>query len=267
MRHLLSILVTTALVVAEARRAEAGIIVSHQGTTNPTTEGFSGVTVVAPASTAGPLASDLGLPVWQIKGSGQSSQYVYAAPGLTSSQQSDIASQGFTETLDARVLSNGLAPAYSSSDPVTIGDSLVSYAGVRWEIDLGLNSAGDTVVVLPTSVSTGPGNSVRSFGPSYTLTGSGSTYHTYQLQYNPVTHLANLSVDGTVVLMNYSGNASFYYNTALSFGAYSGGEGNFSSVEVKSGLASVPEPSGFVLMAIGIVGLIGVARRRGRLAA
>ena len=267
MRQLLLILVATALVFAEARRAEAGILYSYQGATDPTTEGFAVVTILAP-STVGPLASDLGLPAWRITGSAQSSQYDYEAPGLTSSQQTDIASQGFTETLVARVLQNGLAPAYSSADPATIGGSWVGYAGVRWSIILGLNSNGDTVVVLSTTADNGgPGESIRSFGPSYTLTGSGSTYHTYQLEYNPVTHLADLSVDGTVVLTNYSGDTSFYGNSALTFGAASGGQANFNSVVVQTGLASVPEPSGFVLTAIGIVGLIGMARRRGRLAA
>jgi hypothetical protein len=126
------------------------------------------------------LTNDQGLPAWSIAGSGQSSQFVYVAPGLTASQKSDIASQGFTLTLVARVLQNGLAPAYTISDPATIAGASVNYAGVRWEIDLGLNSQGDTVVVLPNTIANnGPGDSIRSVGASYTLTGSGSTYHTY----------------------------------------------------------------------------------------
>ncbi|HKM52771.1 MAG TPA: hypothetical protein VJY33_05120, partial [Isosphaeraceae bacterium] len=175
MRHSFLVLVATALLIEGARHAEAGIIASHQGTTNPITEGFTTFTYGG-SSTTGPLANDLGLPAWQITGSAQSSQFAYEASGLTSSQQADIASQGFTMTLVARVLQNGLAPAYTSTDPATIGGALVGYAGVRWEIDLGLDSHGDTVVVLPTSIdNNGPGLSIRSYGENYTLTGSGST--------------------------------------------------------------------------------------------
>lgn len=198
---------------------------------------------IGPVSTTGPLTNDQGLPAWFIAGSGQSSQYVYAAPGLTVTQQADIASQGFTLTLVARVLQNGLAPTYTTSVPVGIGGALVSYAGVRWEIDLGLNSNGDTVVGLPNTITVGSGGTIEGNGATYTLTGSGSTYHTYQLFYNPTTHVADLSVDGVTRLTGYTGETSYYFDSALAFGAASGGQGNFNFVQVQPTLTLTPTPT------------------------
>ena len=264
MRQFIGISAILALLLVEVRPSDAGTIAAHTGSINPTTEGFTGVNVVG-SSTTGPLSNDQGLSAWCITGSSQASQFDYRAPGLTASQQTDIASQGFTLTLVARVLQNGLAPAYTTSSPVTIGGALVNYAGVRWEIDLGLNSSGDTVAVLPNTVDAGgPGSSVRSFGASYTLTGSGSTYHTYQLFYNPTTHVADLSVDGVTRLTGYTGETSFFFNSALAFGAYSGGQGNFNFAQVQTGMASVPEPTSLMLLVVGVGGMIGYARSRWR---
>lgn len=264
MRRLIGVVASLALLLVEARPSDAGTIATHTGLTDPTTEGFTAVNVVG-SSTTGPLSNDLGLPAWFIAGSSQASQFDYRAPGLTASQQADIASQGFTLTLVARALPNGLAPPYTTSVPVTIADALVNYAGVRWEIDLGLNSNGDTVVVLPnTVIASGPGDSVQSFGASYTLTGSDSTYHTYQLFYDPTTKVADLSVDGVVRLTDYAGNTSFSFDSALSFGAYSGGRGNFNFVQVQTGMASVPEPTSLTLFVTGVGIVIGYTRNRWR---
>ena len=117
MRRLIGVVATLALLLVEAKPSDAGTLYMHSGSTDPTTEGFTGQEVVGPASTTGPLTNDQGLPAWFIAGSGQSSQFAYVAPGLTASQQADIASQGFTLTLVARVLQNGLAPPYTTSAP------------------------------------------------------------------------------------------------------------------------------------------------------
>jgi len=255
-----TILATTFLMLGTGRCMAGQILAVHQGDTDPTTEGFTARPVVG-TSSVGPLANDLGLPAWQIAGASRSSQFEYRAPGLTSSQKADIASQGFTMTIVARVLQNGLAPPYQSSDPVTIGGATVNYAGVRWEVDLGINSNGDTVVVLPNTLfAQGPGGSVQSFGPSYTLTGSGSTYHTYELHYDPATNQADLSVDGVVEISNYTGETRFYYESALAWAAHSGGAENFNLVESQIG---VPEPAAVTLLLFGLVGaLFQVARCR-----
>ncbi len=248
--------------------AKAEIISLHQGTTDPTTEAFTGISF-SNASTTGPLANDLGLPAQFIQGSAQSSQFAWGSPTLTAAQQLEIASTGFELTLVARVLQNGLALAYDSTNHVTIGGGFVNYGGKRWELELGLNGDGDTVVVLGTELdNNGPGNSVRSLGPTFTLTESGSSYHTYQLFFDPSTMLANLSVDGTPRLSNYGGDTSFVNSNALLWSAFSGGQGNFNFVELRTGspaAAVVPEPSSLTLLGLGfLVSLTGYFWRRRR---
>jgi hypothetical protein len=265
MRRVIVLVATLALLLIGVTPSHADLLYTHSGSIDPTTEGFTGSEVVGPASTTGPLTNDQGLPAWFIAGSGQSSQYAYFSPALTASQQAEIVSQGFTMTVVARVLQNGLAPPYTTSDPVRIGAADVSYGGVRWELDLALNSNGDTVVILPNTIAaSGPGGSVQTFGASYTLTGSGSTYHTFQLFYNPTTMVADLSVDGVTRLTGYTGETSFVGTEALAFAATSGGQGNFNLVQVQTGPASVPEPSTAIVASFGAVAFLAYGWSRHR---
>lgn len=138
----------------------------------------------------------------------------------------------------------------------------VIYKGLRREIDLGIDSNGDTVVILPnTHDNNGPGGSILEFGSSHVLAGSDSGYNTFQLVYDPATNLANLFVNGIEEIVGYTGDTAFVENWGLFFGAFSGGQGNFNLVELSSGLSpSVPEPSGLAILASALVCLIGVFR-------
>jgi hypothetical protein len=246
-------------------RAGADVIAQHQGSTDPATEGFSTSTFGAP-STEGPLSNDQGLPAWFIAGTGQSAQFAYVSPMLTPAQQAAITTQGFVMTMTARVL-QGMAPAYDSTNHVVIGGMDFTFAGKRWEVDLGLNASGDTVAVLPTSIDNGgPGLSIRAPGPNFTLVGSGSSYHTYQLAYNPTTQLADLFVDGVDRIQNYGGHTSFENpNVGLVWGAFSGGQGNFNLASLQTGqIAAVPEPSPLFLGGLTALLALGVSRRRRR---
>lgn len=251
-----SIFLGTMLVSEIVLPAQAAFVISHVGSTDPTFEGFTPTSFAAP-SAVGPLLNDLGHPAWMITGSAQSSQYAYYSGALTATQRADIASYGFVLTMNARVL-RGLAPAYDSTSHVTIADAFVDTGAKRLEIDLGIDVNGDTVVALPTSIdNSGPGGSIQSPGQSFTLIGSGSTYHTYQLIFDPLTQLADLSVDGIVRLQGYGGHTTHVGDLGLVWHAFSGGQGNFNFVQV----VSVPEPVTIAMLSIGIAGITLSQRR------
>ena len=105
--------------------------------------------------------------------------------------------------------------------------------GPRFDIDLAINSSGNTVVILPTSIGFGSGGSVTVTGLTDTLTGSG--YHTYQLYYNPATSSANLYIDGHLALQNYTGETSFLGYSRLYWGTTGGGQGFYAQVELQTG--------------------------------
>jgi hypothetical protein len=120
---------------------------------------------------------------------------------------------------------------------------------------LGLNANGETVAVLPTSVVQLGQGDVGTPGPSYTLTGSGSKYETYQLVEAPGTTTANLFINGNQVLSSYTGDPDFVANyVGLAFGVESGGTANFNYVGLSAG-TPVPEPWTWTMMGLGFVGL------------
>jgi hypothetical protein len=258
--RLLSVFLLAPLIVSStAALAGANFVISHVGATDPLTEGFSTLQAGQPSS-AGPIANDMGRAVWSIAGTTQSSQFGYQSGALSIDERNDIVNQGFVLTFEARVV-QGLAQNYDNVNHVTIGGASVDVQGIpgkqaRFDVFLGLDSNGDTVAVLPTSVATIPFvGAVTSPGPSYTLTGSGSSYHTYQLVYDSITKTADLFIDGILRLEDYAGHGDQSGDRGLVWAAFSGGQGNFSFVE----LASIPEPSAFLLM--GLVALLGAACR------
>jgi hypothetical protein len=238
--------------------AHAALSITHAGAVDPTAEGFT-VEACCGQSTSGSILNDLGHGAWSITGQARSYQFGYYSGTLSPEQKVDIGSQGFILTLEARA-SQGLALTYDSGSHTTVGGAAVDMGTLRFEIGLGVDGNGDTVVVLPTSIDPfGPDGSIRTPGPSYTLTGSGSSYHTYQLVFNPEARSADLFVDGTERIRGYTGDPSFLDNKGLKFGAFSGGQINFAQVQLTS---PVPEPSVRVMMGLGVLLLIASWRIR-----
>ena len=182
--------------------------VVHLGTADPLQEGFAVWMYLLGQSTVDAVPEDMGRDVWRISGQTQSQQYAYYAAPLTPAQQTAFETDGFGLTVIARV-EQGLAPAYTSASPAMIGVVAVSTTTKRFDVDLSIDAAGDTVVVLPDSVAYTGNELFVAPGRSLTLTGSGSSYHTYQLVYDPVTQLADLYVDGVVRLQDYPGLTTY----------------------------------------------------------
>jgi hypothetical protein len=200
------------------------------------------------------------MPAWSIGGGSLGSQLGYRSGTLTPQQQALISVNGFVLTVVARVIPV-IAPTYP---PVLISSAFFDTGTVRWEIGLGLDTHGDTVVVLPSSINNaGLGGVIGAPGVSYTLTGLGNEYEEYQLVEAPSAATADLFVNGTKVLSDYTGNTSFAAGSiGLDFGAYSGGQGNFNLVDLSTNTV-VPEPASLAMFAVSLLGL-GLIRRRHR---
>jgi hypothetical protein len=244
--------------------AEASFAITHSGSTDPATEGF-GVWPWSNSANVQPVQNDMGYAAWSITGLAQGQQYVYYSTPLSSNQLTDIANQGFVLNVKERVV-QGNAPIYDAANPAVIGVVALSTGSKRFDIDLGVNSAGNTVVVLPNYVTVSGGIGITP-GASYTLTDSGSSYHTYQLTYNPTTQLSDLFVDGIERIQGYSGFS--YYSPdegnsrglySLLWGGYNGGQANFNTVQFAS--SPVPIPSAVWLFGSALASLFGFSRRK-----
>jgi hypothetical protein len=236
----------------------------HRGANDPTTEGFTYIDDFGPAST-GPVFNDMGYNAWAISSASSTTQVAYEV-AFTSAQNSALAAQGFTMSLFASVPNGTMNPINGNFYP-TIDDVVDFGSGRRFDLAIGLNANGNPVATLVSSYfgGTGGAGSFYTSGPSYTLTGSGSTYHLYELVYNAATQTADLYIDGVDRISGYTGQTQFYDSGGTSFGADNGGQSNNNLFELQVGVA-VPEPSTFVLSSVAAV-VVGTTytRRRHRL--
>lgn len=238
--------------------AEASVSITHNGSTSPASEGFSVWECCGPSTTS-PISNDLGLAAYSISSSTLGSQYGFISGALSSAQKADIFSHGFILTMTVRVI-QGAAPNYDTTNYTTIGAAGLSTEQGRFSINLGLDSNGDTVAVLPTYLdNSGYGGAIRSFGPSYTMTGAGNSYHTYSLVYDPRAQQADLLIDGITRIKGYGGYSQYRDDAGLDWWASSGGQGNFNFVQLVT--APVPELETYTMMLAGM-GLIGAMARR-----
>jgi hypothetical protein len=197
----------------------------------------------------------MGLEAWSVA-AGQTSQVYYLSGSLPPVQIADIASKGFELTLTARILQDS-APTYDATTPYVFAFADYQSSSRRFDIVLGVNSQGETVVVLPDYFVVN-GVTTQAFGANFTVTDS-AEYHTYQLAYYPNTQLADLFVDNTEVIQNYAGNTMYLNNWGLGWGVTNGGQGNFNFVQLSS---PVPIPAAIWLFGSGIFGLAGMGRKK-----
>ncbi len=127
----------------------AAFTITYQANTDPTTQGFVSATTGA-ASTAIPLANDLGLPAWSITGSALDSSFGYNVSPFSASQLSDLTNYGATLEFTGRAIQQ-LAPTWTTDDPVGIIAVSLGTGALRFDFGLAIDANGDTVVGLVNS--------------------------------------------------------------------------------------------------------------------
>lgn len=218
-------------------KAQAQVIIQHSGNTDPITEGF------VDAYTS--YGSQSGA-AWNVTGPDCCDYYGY---NLTAANV--IALDGASEWNMVATMRNLAAPYYEGAYAVILLN------GTRF--DLGLRSDGLGNQILNLSYGQGyPGS------PNYTIAGLGTDPVTLSLIYSNSTNSAGVFVNGTEVISGYAGVSQG--GNAILFG---GADGDFTNVELLAGASSsVPEPSTWAMMLLGLAGLGFAACRRtsGRLA-
>ncbi len=189
-----------------ARESHAGSFALHQGANDPTTEGFSFESLFGPSS-VGPVSNDMGYNAWNITALSDGTQ-AYYIQNFTAAQNHELATEGFTMTLLARVPGGPMNAPGANFYP-SVNDTVDFGNGRRFDLALGLNTNGDTVAYLATSYAGNGGGHFHIGGPSYTLAGSGTGYQLYELVYDATTMTADLYIDGVDRISGYQGETQF----------------------------------------------------------
>jgi len=268
--------ITAAMVIALglAWDAKAGSIIIHQGDADPTTENF-GLWPFNGGITTSPHANDLGLAGWQILNTGSTNEQAFynqlggtgpfdpGGSGLTQSEINAINAQGFTMSLKARIVQG---PTYNpgGTGMFSVDFTVAGFNGNRYDIQLGSDGKGNTLVILPSATSfDGTHFTSSPFGTPLLIMGNG--YYLYQLSYDPTTGQAALFVDGVGRVSDHLGTAvsggATANNYGLAFGAVNNATGNFALASLSTGQLSVPEPGTLTLLGIGALGPTGYAWR------
>jgi hypothetical protein len=251
--------VTLLLLMVCSSPLSAAVLFEHTGSTDPTTEGWSIGGSGTPGSNGvytGPITNDAGsgMDAWYVNDTatfGGSNQSYYGS--LTSDQVTQASTNGWTLSTTIRIPDASETAAYA---PFALYRD-----GVRsWDVAFGSTSGGDPIVKLITG-----GLHPNYNGPSYTLQGVGSTYHTYDLVYDPLSSSADLFVDGVEVISDYLGIVYSTIKTNIGWGSGSSidtGQGNFNAVSFSINPAPVPIPAAVWLFGSGLLVLVGYSKRR-----
>jgi hypothetical protein len=277
MKLVQSIAVAMVITLGLAWEAKAGPIIIHQGDVDPTTENF-GLWPYNEGITTAPLANDLGLAAWQIANTGSTNEQAFynqlggtgpfdpGGSGLTQAEIDAINAQGFTMSLEARIVQG---PTYDPSGTgiFSVDITVAGFNGSRYDIELGSDGKGNTLVILPSATSfDGTHFSSTPFGSPLSITGNG--YHLYQLSYDPTTSQAALFVDGVERVGDYLGTTvsggATANNYGLTFGTVNDATGNFALASLSVGKLSVPEPGSLTLLVIGVASVATYTWRRER---
>ncbi|WP_157210948.1 PEP-CTERM sorting domain-containing protein [Verrucomicrobium spinosum] len=197
--HCLRLFLIPTLIVVSTTLKAATVLYSHEGATDPTTEGWaksaSGATTIV--TSAYTDTADSNRESWRIYDPGEASggTGLYYQAVLTAPKTADILSTGweYNATLKVPTLDPNENTAWSTGSNTWVG-FLAANDGLgnrrAWALMFGRNATGGTVVSLF-------GGTSRTLDPGY---------HDYSMVYDPTTKLATVSIDGEVWLTNYAGS-------------------------------------------------------------
>ena len=216
---------------------QGAILVQHSGSADPTTEGFTLGVSGTGTTILGPVTNDLGMNAWTVGGG----NVVNYSQSLT-----PIPNEDWTLSIDVRVIQSG-----QGFNPNNWATFLAGNEG--FALGFGTDSNGNATVWI-NNILTGtlPGSQ-----PAFTLSGGGSVYNSYQLDYSAVANTASLWVNGTEEVSDISGVSGF---SAWSVD-WGRGQGGHSQANWNSVSLSIPEPSSAVLILLGGGGLFYLRRK------
>ena len=195
-----------------AGAAQAEEIVAHTGATEPLLEGFNDD--LTGVSLSGPVLGDMGLDAYAVGGTGMER---FGTGDFDAATRAELLARGWKMTARLRV-------AQSPDERGLVAVNLENIGGRRYDMNFGLDANGDTFVRLNQTIVTSP--QLTGIGPTHTLVGSGSTYHLFELIYDPAEASADLFVDGVEVMSDYEGHTTFVRQLGFYFAAYQSYVGN-----------------------------------------
>jgi hypothetical protein len=231
------VLATVFLTATVAALGQGTLVIQHSGATDPITEGWNGLGGY-------PITNDLGVNAWSMPEPNNLADLYQYAP--TSQEQAELSSAGWTYSINARIAtSNAPLGQLGYFDAVLWG----SPAAIA-VLFFGSTTNGDPVVRLKCG----------SISDTITLTGAGSTYNLYQLQYDVSVDTASLWINGVDYLSNIPLTNQNIVTVAWEGGgspAYERVNWNLVSLEI------TPEPSTVALFGLGAF-IVAARRFRGR---
>lgn len=231
------------------------VLLTHNGSTNPTTEGWSRSIVTS--TVIGEAYDDNGTPVWRLTDPGDpgaSSAHLYYHGTVNATNLNTALTQGWELSATIKIPENDPTSgvAWTTSSNTWLGFIAPEATNVRryWALIFGRSATGDTLVQA------NGGGPVKTLAPGY---------HDYSLVYDPVTARVTISIDGEVWQTGYNGTT-----TAGSTATVYWGDNNSQSADIPNrsayyesvqfSVGAVPEPSRFLLLGLGVLML--QARRR-----
>ena len=232
----------------------ATLLFSHEGSTNPTTEGWT----TSGSSVKSAVINDLGTGVnaWSVYdpgGAGNSGTYTRT---LTSTQVSDAVLTGWT--LDATIRYVPPDPLIATAATTNSWCTVMMDEGITdrrtlYGLYFGNNAAGDTLV--------------RPYGVATTFTVAAG-YHDYQIIWDPETANASIYIDGELKLSGYEGGgidytaaSRVYWGDNTTTALTEGRGANYAYVGLTTGTAAIPEPNRICFMMLA-AGTLLLRRRR-----